>query len=76
MKLTKANNFRWKHGNSSLPHKLPKHLVVYTVEETNRLMEAYHQEQLKKLKISETKAYEQGLKEGSQFGYESALDGK
>jgi hypothetical protein len=41
MSKKKANDFRWKHGNSSLPHKLPKHLVVYTLDETVRLMDEY-----------------------------------
>jgi hypothetical protein len=53
MDLTKANNFRWENGVSLSPLKIPKGKALYSVEEVNRLMESYHQSELKKLRVAD-----------------------
>ena len=53
MDLTKANDFRFENGVSLSPLRIPKGKALYSFEEVNRLMESYHQYELKKLRVAD-----------------------
>lgn len=59
MRLTKANNYRWNHGVSMPQPKIPRNQAVYSVKEVVRLMESYHQSELKKIQKADGKLKKQ-----------------